>query len=145
MVWFSSTWCWQSSLALCREILQGFAVGIKCHQGTNNECGLRTRCCEVIFAVEPVSPQGAVRLQGLMCVFAPSKLSWCVCLAPRLISISLDSSSPLSSDLAVSIVLVVTAIPGLDEAVAQTCRECRPQLVLLRGLREGKLIQSPAG
>lgn len=138
VVWVSSIW--RSSLALCREMLRSFAVGIKCHQGTNSEHRLRARCWVILarsaagHVREPARSAQALRLN--VC-FAPLKKSWRVCLVPWLISISLDISDPLSSYLAVSIVLVVTVIPGLGEAVAQASRECRPWLVMLRGPREG--------
>lgn len=91
-------------------------------------------------------PQGGVGLQALGFVFAPSQQSWNVCHAPRLISIGLGISDLFSSDLDVSVVLVVTVIPVLDEAVAETHRACRPLLVMLMGLRKrGELMQSSAG
>lgn len=91
-------------------------------------------------------PQGEVGLQALGCDFAPSKQSWNVCHVPRLISIGLGISDLFSSDLAVIVVLVVTVVPVLDEAVAQTYRACHPLLVMPRGPRErGELMQSPTG
>lgn len=64
-------------------------------------------------------PWGRGRLQGLTCVFAPSKQSRHICLAPWFISIVLGISDPLLSVLAVQVVLVVTVIHVLDGAVAQ--------------------------